>query len=419
MRHEHEGGTARRNLPLAIVTGGFLSMLLAANLATPLYAGFAKEFGFSTAVLTLVFAIYALVLIPSLLVFGQLSDHLGRRRVIAMGLGAGMVALVLFALANGVAWLFAARAVQGLAQGMISGPATAALAELVPGQDTRRAALLATLAQSGGAAIGIVLAGMLAQWAPDPHVIPFLLGIAIFLVVMIGLRAVPETSDATGAGRWRMQRPHVPREIRGDFARVGLTAAAVWAVAGGLFLSVIPSYGATVFATDNLAILGLLTAAMLGASCIAQFAVRRGAPPIPAQAGGLALLALGLLALVLATPLKVPALLIVGALLAGVGHGLAFLAAQDDLTRIAPAEQRAEISAAFYVCIYLGVALPVIGVGILAATISLFTGISVFAAVTGTAALVLAVWHLRHRDDDTEADGQSTTHQRDERKRYA
>ena len=61
---------------LAIVTSAFSAMLLAANLATPLYAVWARQFGFSTAVLALIFAVYALVLIPALLTFGQLSDRL-------------------------------------------------------------------------------------------------------------------------------------------------------------------------------------------------------------------------------------------------------------------------------------------------------------------------------------------------------
>jgi hypothetical protein len=90
-----------------------------------------------------------------------------------------------------------------------------------------------------------------------------------------------------------------------------------------------------------------------------------------------------------------PALLLGGSVLAGAGHGVAFLAAQDDLTRLAPDDQRAEVSAAFYVCIYLGVALPVIGIGVLAELTSLFVGVATFAAVTGTAALVVAGWHLR------------------------
>jgi hypothetical protein len=81
---------------------------------------------------------------------------------------------------------------------------------------------------------------------------------------------------------------------------------------------------------------------------------------------------------------------ITGVMLAGAGHGVAFLAAQDDLTRIAPDQQRAEVSAAFYVCIYLGVSVPIIGIGLVAVATTLFTAIAIFAAITGGGALVLA-----------------------------
>jgi predicted MFS family arabinose efflux permease len=390
---------------VVIVTGAFWSMLLCANLATPLYAVYSKQFGFSPAILALIFALYALVLMPSLVAFGQLSDRLGRRKVIAAGLFVQVGALVVFATAGGVVWLFLARALQGLAQGMMSGAATASLAELLSGRGSRTPAMLATLAQSGGSASGPLIAGMLAQWVVDPEVLPFLVGMAICVAMVVALATVPDSG--TGARGWRIRRPEVPREIRADFARVGITAAAVWAVAGGLFLSVIPSYAADVFHTRNLALLGLLTAVLLVTSCSVQLLVRRGAPPVPAQAGGLALLALGLLALVLAHWVG-PGLLIVGAVLAGAGHGLAFLAAQDNLTQIAPDERRAEVSAAFYVCIYLGVAVPVIGIGVLASLSSLFTAIAVFSMVTGSAALITAAWHLRHRTSGAMSSAVST-----------
>ena len=74
-----------RTAAFLVVGAAWFAMMAGSNVATPLYAIYEREFGFSKAVLTLVFATYALVLAPSLLLFGQLSDRLGRRRVMAAG----------------------------------------------------------------------------------------------------------------------------------------------------------------------------------------------------------------------------------------------------------------------------------------------------------------------------------------------
>jgi MFS family permease len=258
------------------VTGAFLILLSGANLATPLYAVYRERFGFSSAVLTLVFATCAPVLAPSLLLFGQLSDSVGRRVVLLGGLAVAIAGLVLFALARGTAWLFAARAAQGLAVGAVSGTATAALVEFDPSGDEQRPPLLAGLAQAGGSAGGALAAGAVAQWAPLPRVLPFLAGIAATAVAGLAIAAARARPPG---GRWHVQRPGVPREIRVRFARVSVTGAAVWSVAA-LFLSVVPTYSGKLLHTRNLALLAALAALLLLASCVAQTAAHRGLAPL-------------------------------------------------------------------------------------------------------------------------------------------
>jgi MFS family permease len=370
-------------------------LVAGANLATPLYAVYRDRFGFSSVILTLVFATYQLVLCPSLLVFGQLSDRVGRRPVIAGALGVAMAGLALFALARGTGWLFAARAVQGLAVGAASGAATAALVELAPSGDRARAALVSTLAQAGGSAAGPLVGGMLAEWAPAPRTTAFVAGIVVTGAVLAGVVALPRLPGAAG-GAWRMQRPSVPPEIRARFARLALSAAAAWAVAG-LYLSVVPSYAGSLLDTSNLALEGAITAVMLLASCAAQVVFRRGGAPERDQSLGLALVVVGLVALVLAFPAHSLVLVLAAALLGGVGHGMAFLGAQADLNAIAPPDRRGEVTAAFFVCIYLGVAVSAIGVGLLATLASLYTAVAVFACVTGAACVAAIGWHVAVR----------------------
>jgi MFS family permease len=366
------------------------------NLATPLYAVYATKFAFSNLVLTSVFATYAFVLVPALILFGRVSDRFGRRPVILAGLGTACGGLILFAAAQSEAWLYGARALQGLAVGMISGAATAALVELDPGDDRRRAAMFAGLAQAGGSALGPLLAGVLAQWAPDPLRLPFLAGLGLTVVAAATTLLLPEARDRK-AEPWRLQRPRVPRDIRRPFARVSLTAATVWATVA-LYLSIVPSYARNFIGTHNLAVLAAVAAIALAASFATQIVSQRRRPsPQLSQAVGLGLLAVGLVTLVLAAPVGSLTLLVAGSLFAGAGHGLAFLNAQEELNDIAPEERRGEVTAAFIGCIYFLVASSVIATGLLDLRFSLSVSVAAVSIFLLACALAAAGWQTSDR----------------------
>jgi MFS family permease len=377
--------------PFYIVATALFVLLVDGNLATPLYAVYRQRFGFSGTELTLIFATYAIVLIPSLLLFGQLSDRLGRRRVIVGGLAVAAIGLALLALARSTLWLFVARAVQGSALGAIAGTAAAALVELEPGGDHRRAALAAVVAQSGGSAAGPLLAGALAQWAPDRRVLCYLVGLSITALAALAVLRIPEPHPATG--EWRLQRPSVPAEARGRFARAGLTGAAVWSV-GALFLSVVPSYVGKLLDTGDLALLGAVPAVMLGTACVAQaVALRTGMPPHRAQPAGLAVVIVGLAALVAAFPAHSLALVLTGAVLTGTALGLGYFGSQSDVNQFAPPERRGEVTAAYITCLYAGVSVIAISTGLLSDAYSLSTAVAVASAAIAAAAALTFAWH--------------------------
>jgi hypothetical protein len=239
-----------------------------------------------------------------------------------------------------------------------------------------------------------LLAGVLVEWAPAPRQLSYLAVLGATVLAAVLVLRLPSPGDA-GGEPWRVQVPRVPRELLDAFVRVSLTAGVVWATLA-LFLSVVPSYAGDLLHTRNVALLALLAAVSLVASCAAQVAARRfvssGRPP---QAIGLATLAGGLALLVVASPAHSLALLALGSIAAGAGHGIAFINAQQELNELAPPERRGEVTAAFVACIYFLVASSVIAVGLVDQVVSLAIALALVAAGLVGLALATAVWQLR------------------------
>ncbi|GHF59158.1 MFS transporter [Streptomyces mashuensis] len=361
-----------------------LVLLTGTNLPTPLYRGYQAAFGISPLVVTLVFAVYVAALVPSLLLAGSLSDAVGRRAVLLPAVVLAAAGALVFAFASGPGWLFAARALQGLALGAASGPLTAALAELEPTGDRRRAALVATVTSVGGLGLGPVAGGALAQYAPAPRVLPFALEILLLVPAAAAVLALPA---AESRSPWRPRRPGIPRDLRPVFATSGTAAFLAFAVTG-LSLALAPAYVATLSGSGNLLLGGAVVALMLACSAVAQLA-GYGRAARRLQLTGLPLLAAGLVLLALAGSLASLTLLLLAIATVGTGQGLAFLGGLTAVSQAAPADRHADVLSTFYVIVYLGVGLPVTGVGFLATISGLLTAVQVFAWVIAALCLVV------------------------------
>jgi len=375
------------------------ALLIGSNLPTPLFPLYAQVYGLSPLMVTLLFATYALTVIPALLIFGPLSDAKGRRELLTVAIGVAAIAAGLFAAATTVAVLFLAQAVQACALGALQGTAAPTLVEYDPSGQHRRASMIASALTVGGAAAGPLLAGVLAQYAPLPQRLAYLVEIALLAIALLAVRALlPHRSDRRP---WQPRRPTVPAEIRRGFFVAGISAFVAWAVAG-LFLSLIPSFVTDQLHHHNLALAGVVVALLLGPAAIVQLAGHR-LPSLRAQMIGLIVMIAGVATLIAADATTCLPLLLVAAALSGIGQGLAFMGSLGDVTEIAPPDRKADIVASYYVVVYLGTALPAIGVGILTHTAGLSTAIEVFASavivicLAALAGLTLET-HSRHHN---------------------
>jgi MFS family permease len=390
------GGTSAFWL-LAVTLAAFL---FASSAPSPLYVVYQQKWGFSAIVLTAVFAIYALGLLAALLVAGSVSDHLGRRPTLLFSLALEIVGMLLFAEARSVAWLFAARLLQGFATGVATAAVSAALIDLQPRHRPRLGALLAASAPMTGLAAGALGSGLLVEYGPEPTRLVYWLLAGLFALAALASWAVPET--VARRPTWRQSlRPTagVPAHLRTDFLATVPCLTATWAL-GGLILSLGPSLTAKVLHDPSHVEGGLSIFIMAGVSSATSIVLRDTHARIAAR-GGLSALIVGVaLALVALNDGSTPLFLIATGV-AGLGFGPAFAGAFRAITNRAPIDQRAELVASVYVASYLAYSLPALAAGIAVTRYGLHDTANVY----GVALIVLALLALAlsHRLQDPEA----------------
>lgn len=362
----------------AVRTAVLLIVVLTAGayLPSPLYPDYQRLFGFDDLTMTLLFATFALVSGPALLLCGAAADTWGRRPVLRLSVLLAAAGSLCFALADGPGWLFAGRIAQALALGAATGAAQSLIMINTGPLARLSGSLIASLAFVGGTAAGPALAGVLARWAPGPLLTPYGLHLAALAVVYWRLRrTVPAKTPATSDSgvRQRPRLPGVPRAVRAVFLVAGLNGFLAWAVVG-IHLALVPTLLARTLGQDDPALSGGLLGAVLLLSLVAQpVGARWGARH--AQYLGVALLVAGLLLLALTGAASLPATLAAG-LLAGAGHGFAFSGATRDVAARTPADRHAAVGSALHLLFYLGSAAPAIVVGVLSARLSLMSAVT-------------------------------------------
>lgn len=379
-----------------VVAYGFTVIMLGGTIPTPLYPIYQDRLGFSSLVVTLVFAAYAAGTLAALLLCGRLSDQVGRRPVLLGGLGVAVASTAVFVLGQDLLGLFVGRALSGFSVGLFTGAATAALAELYPGADRGRATLVASCVQMGGLGLGPLLSGLLSQYAPAPTTLCYLAFLALLAPVGLVL-VVPETVAKPGRPQLRVQRLAVPSRIRAPFAAAGAAGFAAFAFLG-LLTALVGRFLASSLHSHSFALAGLMIFTLFLAVVAAQLLGAR-LPTRRALLAGLGLLPGGLLLFVLALPTGSLGLFVAGIVLGGLGVGLAFRAALALVGQLAPEDQRAEVVSAFFVLAYLGITVPVIGIGILTTLASTLVAAATFAGVVTTLAAG-AGWVIASRTGD-------------------
>jgi MFS family permease len=363
------------------------ALYVGSTVLTPLYPVYRSEFGISQLIVTVVYAVYVVGNLTVLFLFGRLSDQLGRRAVTLAAFGLTLVSAAVFLFASGTVSLSIGRAINGFAAGLGAGALTAWIAELEPRKDRARAAAVASAGNLGGLALGGILSGLLAQYAPAPLRTVFVVFIALLIGTTVLLWRVRDTVEDKVHSFAELDvhpRVGVPADIRLQFVAPACTAFAAFAL-GGFVAALIPGLITQELHVSNVAVVGAIVALFFSVACLVAGLSRRLTSWTAMFCGAACVFpAVGLL-IGAELDRSVP-LLVLAAIAGGTAMSLSYRGSLQVVNEIAPQEKRAEIVSTYLLMCNLGNSLPVLGVGLLATALEPPTAHQVFAIVVAALA---------------------------------
>ncbi|MFF1701025.1 MFS transporter [Streptomyces sp. NPDC058252] len=383
------------------VAAVFVTAMAFSTVPTPLYPLYQARDGFSTFTVTVVFGVYAVGVLVSLLLAGHVSDWIGRRKVLAAALALELIAAVLFLATPALPVLLVARLVTGLGVGMLTATATAYLHDLHtaqrPGASAQRFEIVSTAANIGGLGLGPLVAGLLAQYFGAPLRLPYVVFAGLLLLSAAVLVLVPETVEKPDVRpSYRPQRVSADHGDRAGYigaAAAGFASLAVF----GLFTSLVPGFVGGTLHHPSRALAGLIVFTVFGAAVAAQtLCGRLGAPArrnigLFAQGAGVVALTVGM------HIANLPVFLLAG-IAAGVGAGVLFKSAVGSVAAMAAPARRGEALAGLFLVSYLGLALLPVGLGVASRYTTVTTATTWFTGVVVALLAVVAVLTRRRAE---------------------
>lgn len=335
----------------------FVSLLVAYHLLRHLSVGTDQA----------LFGVYALGLMPALLIAGPASDRWGRARIMRpMSVLSVVATLVLIAGDHSVLALYLGRFLAGVASGAVFAAGTAWVKELssrpyevATGQaGARRAAI----SLSAGFGLGPVVTGVMGQWVPRPLVTAYLPHLAVMAIAIPWLWRCTETVTAGSDGPSLVSRLRVPAARQARFVAVVLPLAPWVFGAPSVAFAVLPTLVSSRTHGYAVVFAGAVGGLTLGAGVVIQPLARRLDRVGDARGATVGLVAVtaGLLLAALAAHTLNLVVVVVAASLLGIGYGLGLVSGLVEVQRIAAPSELAGLSAVFYVFTYLGFAIPVV-----------------------------------------------------------
>ncbi|WP_257963462.1 MFS transporter [Brevibacterium ravenspurgense] len=404
----------RRGFLIALAATIFV--MVAASAPSLFYPQIADRLGLTPVATTLIFAVYAFTLLAVLLCLGSVSDRVGRRAVVTAGSVLLSLSLIMFWFAGSLTVFIAARALQGVAAGLLIPTLSAMMIDFEPETRPDSAALWNTIGPMLGLGTGTLSAAVLIDLTSDPSAVVFGILAAFFAIMGFAVWTTPErvTRTAITLADLRPQF-HVPARLRQAFIAGVPAIIAGWAT-NGLFLAlgaglVRNELGGATHAHAGVALFVFAIAGVLTSRAL----YRRPARIISISATGA--LTLGTAASLGALALHSYPAYVISLAAVGSGFGTAFLGVLRTIMPLTAASERAAVMSVVYTVSYLAFGVPTIIAGLLVPLLTLSGTMILLGGVVVLLSAAATILRLRVRDQggpETNPAGQSSEHRRAE-----
>ncbi|SDT54217.1 Predicted arabinose efflux permease, MFS family [Paenibacillaceae bacterium GAS479] len=376
-----------------------LIMSLVATAVSPLFPLYRLHYGLNSLELSLLFASYAVVLLPVLLITGARSAFWGLKKVIRLAIWLAVVSSILFFVNNALWMLYAARMLEGAAYGLFTGAAVPYLLRIASQGLSARAILLSGITVSFGFGLGPAISGLIAEYIPAafPSRTPYLLFIFLLLISAALIETLPHKQQKEDGARSKISIG-VPASMSRHFWSMAALPVFTLFTINGIIFAIIPTFVASVLKSSDLSISGLLALLLLGGGALLQLLPFPSHPVIRLRAG-LVILAAGAWMVVISGQENSLFLLWIGVALQALGTGWVFQVSLRLAGELPEAKDRPRVITTYYLAAYSGFIVPIAGLGLLSNAFGMTKAMVVLDAAGMLLILFTIAYSIRFKRD--------------------
>lgn len=328
----------------------------------PLYGVYRAVDGLSYSDLSLSSVVYFLGAVTALLVFGRLSNHLGRRPMAVLTLALTALACGVLSQVYAAAPLIVGRLLQGMACGLASTALAAWLVDVAPPSPAWLAPTVVSCGPMLGLTIGGLGSGALIEYGPMPRMLPYLVMLGLLLACALLVLKGRETV-ARQAGALASMRPRfgLPPKARKAFPVAACVFVSTWAL-GGFYQAFGPAMAREQLHSSSalaaaLVFASLMAPSVLGASLAGRF------KPQAAQRVGMVLFTLALGGILMSLAEGQLSLFLATSAVAGAAQGATLSGSIQTVVADTALHERASVLSVIYATSYSGAAIPTLIAG--------------------------------------------------------